>query len=186
LNGYSSLGLIHDALTKGHQPGLLAVMLVAQVVTIAALARAAYLAFFRRRDAEYDSFEQLHPGMVTAFVTLGVACIGFGVLPGEVLHHVAAPAAGVLAAGPAYAADVLGGSARIATPHVQFDYFKPTELLLVSGTVLAGLALACAYVRRPAPRPVKWLRALHTGSVNDYAAYLAVGMIATVVVLMAR
>jgi hypothetical protein len=54
------------------------------------------------------------------------------------------------------------------------------------GTIAAGLALAWAYLRWPAPRPVSWLRAAHNGSINDYATYFAVGGIVTVATLLAR
>ena len=46
LSGYPSLALIHDT-TQTDDPLAYAVELVAQVITIAALARAAYLAFYR-------------------------------------------------------------------------------------------------------------------------------------------
>lgn len=80
LNGYASLGLIHDALRSDAQAAFVAV-LVAQVLTIAALARATYLAFFRRREDEYDPIERMRSGMLIAFGTLDVGCVAFGVLP---------------------------------------------------------------------------------------------------------
>jgi multicomponent Na+:H+ antiporter subunit D len=54
------------------------------VLTIAA-ARATYLAFFRRRDDEYDPMERMRPGMLVAFGALAAGCVAFGVLPGLVL-----------------------------------------------------------------------------------------------------
>jgi multicomponent Na+:H+ antiporter subunit D len=60
-------------------------------------------------------------------------------------------------------------------------------LVTALGTAAAGVVLAVWYVRRTTePKPVSWLRALHTGSVNDYAAYLAVGSIITIGSLLAR
>ena len=58
LNGYVSLGLIHHAL-EGDHPVELFVLTLAQALTVAALARATYLAFFRRRDDDYDRIERL-------------------------------------------------------------------------------------------------------------------------------
>ena len=49
LNGYVSLSLIHTGLLDGHQYLPYALMLTAQVITIAALGKAAWLAFFRPR-----------------------------------------------------------------------------------------------------------------------------------------
>ena len=101
LNGYVSLGLIHDGLTGSGQPLVYAAMLLAQSITIAALGRAAYLAFYRRRPDPYPQLERLRPGMVVALSTLGVACVVFGLLGSWILNHVAAPAAaGVLHARP--------------------------------------------------------------------------------------
>ena len=66
---------------------------------------------------------------------------------------------------------------------MSFEYFKPGELVAVAGTVLLGGILARTYMRIREPRAVGMLRALHTGSVNDYAAYAMFGVIAAVVVL---
>jgi multicomponent Na+:H+ antiporter subunit D len=49
-NSYVSLGLIHSGLQEKNQWIPYGVMLVAQVITMSALGRAAWLAFFRRRD----------------------------------------------------------------------------------------------------------------------------------------
>jgi multicomponent Na+:H+ antiporter subunit D len=43
--------------------------------------------------------------------------------------------------------------------------------------------LAAAYLRAREPAPVRLLRAAHTGSVNDYAAYAVAGMLAVIAVL---
>ncbi|MFD7160439.1 hypothetical protein ACFV9C_38020 [Kribbella sp. NPDC059898] len=59
-----------------------------------------------------------------------------------------------------------------------FEYFAPAELVIAGGCVLAGLLLCAWFVRRPAePRALTLLRLLQTGSVNDYAAYSAVGLL---------
>jgi multicomponent Na+:H+ antiporter subunit D len=50
-----------------------------------------------------------------------------------------------------------------------------------------GLLLAWWYVRRSRePRPITWLRALHTGSVNDYAAYSVTGLVVVAAALLAH
>lgn len=185
LNGYVSLGLIHDGLTSSGQPLVYVVMLVAQTITIAALGRAAYLAFYRRRPDPYPQLKPLHPGMVVALSALGGACLAFGVFGSWIVDHVAAPAAaGVLHAG-LYARGVLGGGGRVGAVKVSFEYFKPSELAAVAATLVAGALLARTYMRIREPRAVGMLRAIHNGSVNDYAAYAVFGVVAAVVVLAA-
>ena len=98
----------------------------------------------------------------------------------------AEPAAGGLTDASAYAKGMLSTGNRLPIPSVSFAYFSPSELLTVAATVIAGLMLVAWYIRVPEPRPVAWLRALHTGSVNDYASYLTVGGIITVAALLAR
>jgi multicomponent Na+:H+ antiporter subunit D len=186
MNGYVSLGLIHDAL-QSTDPAAYAAMIVAQIVTVAALSRAAYLAFFRRRRQPLPEFTALHPGMVTALIALGAGCIAFGVLPYQVLRHIAEPAAGALLAPDAYARGVLSSAGvHFGVPKVAFSYFSPADLLIALGTTTVGLLLARWYLRVREPKPVSLLRALHTGSVNDYATYLALGGIVTVSVLLFR
>ena len=67
--------------------------------------------------------------------------------------------------------------------HVPFDYVSVEELIVVAGCAIAGAALARAYLRAREPGPVRLLRAVHTGSVNDYAAYAVAGMLAVIAVL---
>ncbi|MFF0267186.1 proton-conducting transporter membrane subunit [Kribbella sp. NPDC004536] len=184
LNGYASLGLIHDAL-RSEYPAAFAAVLVAQVLTVAALGRATYLAFFRRRDDEYDPLERRRPGALIAFGVLAAGCVAFGVLPRFVVNHVAAPAAAVLLDQHAYAAAALAGSATVHVTTPEFKYFAPDELLIAVGCIVAGVLLCSWYVRRPEPRAITLLRRLHTGSVNDYAAYSIAGLIACTVVLLA-
>jgi multicomponent Na+:H+ antiporter subunit D len=122
-NGYVSLSLIHSGLEESHQLVVLALMLLAQLITIAALGKAAWLAFYRPREQEYDDIERLSPGMLTAFLTLGGCCIVFGVLPELFLSRIMEPAAeGLLSAG-SYARAVLSGSGRLPQQiHVPFHY----------------------------------------------------------------
>ncbi|HVV76426.1 MAG TPA: proton-conducting transporter membrane subunit [Mycobacteriales bacterium] len=176
LNGYASVGLIHDALLHD-EPAAYSALLVAQVVTIAALARAAYLAFFRPRASDYDDLERLHPGMLTAFLALCGGCVAFGAMPGLVIRNVVAPATAWITTSGAYASGVLARRGTLAPADVHFDYWSATELLTVVGTVAAGLLLAWWYTRHEEPRLVTGLRALHNGSVNDYTSYAAFGFV---------
>ena len=62
-------------------------------------------------------------------------------------------------------------------------------LVLACAVALAylGLAylLARIYLRIEEPAPVRLLRALHTGSVNDYTAFAAAGTVALIAILLA-
>lgn len=54
----------------------------------------------------------------------------------------------------------------------------------MADTVVAGLAVAWAYLRAASePAPIRLLRALHTGSVNDYAGYAVIGVLAALLAL---
>jgi multicomponent Na+:H+ antiporter subunit D len=59
-------------------------------------------------------------------------------------------------------------------------------MLVAFGALVAGVLLALCYVRRHAEPGVTVVRRLHTGSVNDYAAYSVVGLVATTGVLLLR
>ena len=183
LNGYVSLSLIHTGLLDGHQYLPYALMLIAQVITIAALGKAAWLAFFRPRAQRYAELEPLRPGMVAGLASLAGCCVVFGVLPRFFLDSVMAPAAASLRHPAQYASGVLTGLARLPLLHLPFDYISPGELASVAGCAVAGAGLARAYLRAREPRPVRLLRAAHTGSVNDYAAYAVAGMLAVIAVL---
>lgn len=183
LNGYVSLGLIHDSL-RHQNPAAFVAVLLAQIVTVAALARASYLAFFRRRRQPHGDLERLHPGMIAGLATLAAGCLASGVLPYGILHDIAEPAAGALLEPARYAQGVLHAGTRLSIPPVSFSYFSISGLGTSLGTVAAGLLLAAAYIRGPEPRPVTWLRALHNGSVNDYATYFAIGGILAVAVIL--
>jgi hypothetical protein len=127
LNGYVSLGLIHDALRQSGQAMPFAVMLLAQVLTIAALGRAAWLAFYRRRDpdAEFGRDQKLHPTMVASLGLLAAGCVAFGAFPTALIGDFAAPAAGALLHPTAYAHGVLASGGPLSTVAVSFDYVSP-------------------------------------------------------------
>jgi multicomponent Na+:H+ antiporter subunit D len=97
------------------------------------------------------------------------------------------PAAAALTEPAAYRNALLNGNAHLAVPHLTFDYFSLSELMTSLATLLAGLLLAWWYVRRARePRPVRALRVLHTGSVNDYALFATTGILASITVMVAR
>jgi multicomponent Na+:H+ antiporter subunit D len=182
-NGYVSLSLIHTGLLGSHQYLPYALMLAAQVITIAALGKAAWLAFVRPPARDYPALEPLRPGMVAGLSGLAACCVTFGVLPRFFLDSVMAPAASSLLHPARYARGVLTGLARLPVPHLAFDYVSPGELVSVFACAVAGAALGWAYLRAREPAPVRLLRAAHTGSVNDYAAYAVAGMLAVIAVL---
>lgn len=184
LNGYVSLGLIHDGLESSGQHWIFVAMVLAEVITIAALGRAAYLAFYRRRPDPYPALKPLRPGMLAALSTLGAACVAFGLVPGPVLQHVIGPAAASLLHGDAYAGGVLIGSVRLPSAPVPFEYLRTQELIVVAATVALGAVLARSYLRIGEPGLIRALRACHNGSVNDYAAFAVVGMLCTIVALL--
>jgi multicomponent Na+:H+ antiporter subunit D len=183
LNGYVSLSLIHTGLLDSHQYVPYALMLLAQVITIAALGRAAWLAFFRPRAEPYGELEPLKPGMVAGLAILAACCVAFGVLPQFLITAVMAPAAASLLHPALYAAGVLGGISHLPVPHLLFDYVSPAELASVAACTVAAAGAAWGYLRIAEPAPVRALRRAHTGSVNDYAAYAVAGLLALVVVL---
>ena len=183
LNGYVSLSLIHTGLLDGHQYLPYALMLVAQVITIAALGKAAWLAFFRPRADGYGRLEPLRPGMLAGLASLAGCCVAFGVLPRFFLDTVMAPAAASLLHPAQYAAGVLSGVARLPALHMPFDYLSAGELASVAAGSIAAAVLGWGYLRTREPGPVRVLRSVHTGSVNDYAAYAVAGLLAVIAAL---
>jgi multicomponent Na+:H+ antiporter subunit D len=188
-NGYVSLSLIHQGLLEDHQYATLGLMVIAQLITIAALGRAAWLAFFRRREHNYPELTALRPGMIGAFGTLAGCCLASGVLPGTLLDRLMAPAASGLLHADSYAASVLrpapARGAVLRPMDIHFEYAQPSELLLITVSLLGAAGLVWWSLHRPEPRLVGMLRAAHTGSVQDYTAYLLIGLLAISVTLAA-
>jgi multicomponent Na+:H+ antiporter subunit D len=180
-NAYASLGLIHTGIERSPVVFLLAVL--AQVVTVAAFARAAWLGFYRRRAEPYETLERTPSGMAAVLVVLAAACVGVGVVPYVVLRDMVTPAASILLDPAGYAHAVLHGGGTVAATVIPFSYGKGSDLVLAAVEIGLGLLLACWYLQVREPRPVSWLRRLHTGSVNDYAGYLTAGLVLTAAVL---
>lgn len=183
-NGYASLTLIHTAL-QHHEPPIFVLALVAQVITVAALARATYLGFYRRRAEPYERIDAQHLGMRISLITLAVACVALGALPYLITQHVAGPAASILLHPQAYASAVLSGGGAVPAHELQFSYGTPSDLIITAVEVVVGLALAAAYLRIKEPRVITSLRRLHNGSVNDYAALAVSGLVLSSFVLLA-
>lgn len=183
LNGYVSLGLIHEGLLK-EEPVVYVLALIAQAITVAALARATWLGFYRPRPEPYERMERTRAGMRIGLGVLIAACVAFGVLPNPVVAHLADPAASVLLHPHAYATAVLSGAGTVAKLPVTFEYGKLSDLLVALAEIAIGLILAVVYLRVREPRPVTWLRRLHTGSVNDYAGYALTGLALVGIVLI--
>ncbi len=183
MNGYASLGLIHAGVHESGGVAALGATLLAQVIAVAALGRAAYFGFYRRRE-DYEHLEPLRWGMRSTLVLLGAGCLAFGATPGFVIDRVAAPAAAALLHPGVYADGVLGGTAMLPHLAITFSYGGPAELLVAAATVLIGAGLAAVYMRAREPLPVRLLRAVHTGSVNDYAALATAGLLTAVLVLL--
>ncbi|MDP9019498.1 MAG: Fe-S-binding domain-containing protein [Actinomycetota bacterium] len=183
-NGYFSLTLIHEGVKEAHTGSLVAVLVVVEALTVAALVRAAWLAFFRRRDEPYEHERALAPGMVAGLVGLGALCVGFGLAAGPFVSEVAAPAAASLLDGAAYGAAVLsppGG--QLAVPALEPHFWSAAQLLPTAAALVVGVVLARAVVRGQQPWPITTLRALHNGSVNDYAAYVVGGLLVAISLL---
>lgn len=186
LNGYASLGLIHKGLAD--RPVVLGCALAAQVLTVAALGRAAYLGFYRRRSEEYEHLEPMRSGMKISLVLLSLGCVAFGALAGPFVARVAGPASAGLLHPEAYASGALGAAVALPDAGVSFRYMEPKTLGLLAVELLLGVILLRLALRRGGVSRLLgwlgWLKRLHTGSVNDYAAFAAVGMIVSACALL--
>ena len=183
-NGYVSLSLIHQGLEQNHDAAAYWLTLAAQVITIAALGRAAWLAFFRRRAEGYEWREQLRPGILAGLGSLGACCIAFGVTGPALLRTLMARAAGR----PAAARPVRGRRALRVRPagdpaHYLRLLLAQAELVSVAASIVIAAVLGWGYLRIREPRVIGCLRALHTGSANDYAAYAITGTLVAIAVV---
>jgi multicomponent Na+:H+ antiporter subunit D len=183
LNGYPSLGLLHDGLRQ--HPAVFAFALLAQALTVAALGRACWLGFYRKRTQPYQHMEPLHGGMRVSLGALAVGCVAFGVFAEVLVSRVAGPAASILLHPDVYAGTVLRSGGVVPASHLSFDWAKAEDYAMAAGEVLAGLVVLALFLRKGEPRPLSWLRRLHTGSANDYASFLFAGFAVTFVALAA-
>ncbi len=182
-NGYVSLDLIHAGLE--HEPVVLWLARLAQVITVAALFRAAWLGFLRRRPEPYERFEPPRTGMRIIVTSLAGLCLALGLFGHPIVRVVAAPAAGSLLHPDSYAALALGRATRLPVPSVEFGYFGGKALVPALVELVLGLLLCLLVLRVEVPAPLRVLRRLHTGSVNDYAMFLTAGTVLCAFVLLA-
>jgi len=189
LNGYASRELIHESLLHSHGPVPFVAVSVGEVLTFAALARAMWLGFLRPRRQPYERNERLPAGMAVAFGGLAVLCVGFGVAPRALIGKLMAPAgAGFLQAGR-YAATVLGSPKALAIPHIASPFVSAQGLASTAVTVVLGGLIARWWLTAPESSPIRApirvLRGLHTGSVNDYTAFAVTGLVVAMLFLEA-
>jgi multicomponent Na+:H+ antiporter subunit D len=152
--------------------------LIAQILTVAALGRAAYLGFYRRRNDAYEHLEPIRPGMKVSLILLSLGCIAFGALAGPFVTHVAGLAGAGLLDPAGYAAGALGSATSPPGAGAGFRYLDPNALALTAVELLLGLGLLVLALRTDwVSRLLSWPRRVHTGSVNDYVAFATVGMI---------
>lgn len=182
LNGYASLELIHSGLE--HEPVAYAAALLAQVITVAALARAAWLGFLRPRHDDYEQLTQVHAGMRVSWFLLGSGCVAFGVASAAFVPQVVAPATSILLHPATYSAAALNHPSVVPHLAVDLKYLDPATLGTAFGEILIGIVAAAVVVRRGAPKLLGLLRRVHTGSVNDYATFQAAGLVIATAVLI--
>jgi hypothetical protein len=117
-------------------------------------------------------------------VLLAGACAGFGIFASQLVGHVIALAAQTLHDASGYSHAVLTGVGTIGHGHVAFDYFAPAELVTVVVTLVLAAPLARWATVHSGARSIARLRAIQSGSVNDYAIYQTVGLIVVIATLM--
>lgn len=189
LNGYASRLLIHGALVDQRDYVALAIVIVAEALSAAALIRAAWMAFFAAPPESWPiTLGRLRPATVAVFAALAGACLAFGLAPARWLAGMAGPAAAVLHDPDRYAAAVTAttGHAVLFRSVVIPGSFVSSEVLLSTTAVVVVGALAARWRLRSDREvaPIRLLRSLHTGSVNDYAGYLVIGVVGLVVALL--
>ena len=140
--------------------------------------------FVHHRDDPYEIERPSPFGMNLSLAVLGVLCLAFGLVPGTFSSKVMAPAASGLLHAPVYAGALLHAtSARLPAVHVHSSFISLEGLLSTCITLVVGGLVASRFLHRDPPRPVAMLRAIHTGSVNDYATYAVLGLVVFVAVL---
>jgi multicomponent Na+:H+ antiporter subunit D len=127
--------------------------------------------------------------MAVAFGGLAVLCLGFGLAPRALIGRLMAPAgAGFLQAGR-YAATVLVSPKTLAIPHIAYPFVSAQGLTSTVVTVVVGGLIARWWLRAPESSPfrapIRLLRGLHTGSVNDYMAFAVTGLVVAMLLLEA-
>jgi len=123
--------------------------------------------------------------MLVPILTLLVGALAVGLLPGA--HHAAEEAAGHFIDASAYAREALTGRAVHAAPAPDVGNWTASGILLglLSVALAVAVAAAALYARRlrlldratsGLDRATDRLRALHSGHVGDYVAWMMAGM----------
>jgi multicomponent Na+:H+ antiporter subunit D len=182
--------LLDEAAVNQHLWWLAAVGIVASALTAGAVLRAAGRVFLglgveadRLLSPEPEEEEPLEEEPTRPPFLLGVAALllagalALGFAPG--LAPRALAGAEQFRDRSAYVAEVLGGQTPEAKP-LRAHHTKPESVILSLVTLAGALAVAVWGLRghplpRLAVRPLDRLRALHTGAVGDYVAWLVLG-----------
>lgn len=189
LNGYASRVLAHGALVDSHQYVTLGLVELAEVLSAAALLRAAWSLWFAPSPGDQPiEPKRLRRPTMAVVGALGGACLVFGLAPARWLSGMAGPAAAVLAHPERYASALTAGhltdhAMAIGQAPVPGSFVSSEVLISTAAVVIFGVAAAAWRIGHHDPAPIRLLRRLHSGSVNDYATYLALGVIGLVVVL---
>jgi multicomponent Na+:H+ antiporter subunit D len=186
LNGYASASLLETDL-RAHAPLVYAGVLATEILTIAALARATWLVFFRTQPRPARTDRGPNAGMLVGFGLLSVLSITFGVVAPLLVHTVGRAASAALLAPAHTSATILGARSRVPAPTIPYEFVTLIDVVTVVGMLAAGIAIAVWILRRGVPAPVRWIRAVHTGRVQDDAAALLAGFVLVVLaVALAR
>jgi multicomponent Na+:H+ antiporter subunit D len=122
--------------------------------------------------------------MLAALLLLSAGCVAFGLLPGTLLDHVVSPAAASLLHPHQYAATARRGARRADTDPdlLQLSVGRRAAHNHRHAHRRAGVGLV---VRPPARTSVdESSPGVHTGSVNDYAAYAVLGTVMTLTAVL--
>jgi len=193
--------VLEDGLTKEGFGAVIAVLIATSALTSGAVLRAAARVFLGwgadedhapsaadETTSEEEGPPDRTPGvMFVPTVAMILASLAIGVIPGMV--GAAESAAERFMDGSAYAATVIHGAAPSAIPATA-EYSAPWHAYLYSGitvalaTALAAGALFGHRVRHPLVRALERLddrvlapiRALHSGHIGDYVAWLVLGV----------
>ena len=179
--------LIDDAAADAGRRWVLPFLWIAGACASAALLRAG-ARIFLGRGAESDPLLAREPaerppprgtrtGLTSAVCAAAIVCgVAVSLVPG--LGQRAETGAAQFENRAAYAAVVLDGStvARPPRPPVALEPSSASTLLYACGAVLVALALAgFGLQQHRAVRPLAALKAVHSGVIGDYVAWLTVG-----------
>jgi multicomponent Na+:H+ antiporter subunit D len=182
LNGYASASLL-DTQLRAHSLVVFAGVIATEVLTVAALARATWLVFFRAQPRPARTEHHPNAGVVAGLGLLALLSIAFGIGAPLLVRTVGRSAASALLAPGKTSATILGTRGALHVTTIPYRFADPIDLLTAACVIAAGLALAVWTLRRGSPTPVRWIRALHTGRVQDDLAALLAGFVVVAIAL---